>query len=170
MWTFGRPRKLDTSDSVSGFHSGHVDLDDWLARFALTNQQSGMTTVFVSTAGRRIAGYYALSTGGLDHASAPTRVTTGVPRHPIPVIILTRLAVDSDFSRRGLGRALVRDALARVIRAADEIGISALLVHAKDAQAREFYEHLAEFDTSPTDPLHLVLLLKDARRAVLGRS
>lgn len=166
--SFGRPRKLVASDPVEHFTSAQPDLDDWLARFAFTNQQSGMATVFVCMADDRIAGYYALATGALDHASAPPRVARGVARHPIPVIILTRLAVDVSVSGHGLGRALVRDALIRVARAADEIGVRALLVHAKDTRAREFYEHLAEFEPSPSDPLHLVLLLKDVRRELDG--
>lgn len=127
-----------------------------------------MVTVFVSTVEGRIAGYYALSTGALERAAAPSRVSRGTARHPIPVVLLTRLGVDADFTGRGLGRALVRDALIRVTGAAEEIGVRALLVHAKDEAARGFYEHLAEFEQSPTDPLHLVLILKDARRAPGG--
>jgi len=151
---------------VSEFHCGQPDLDEWISRYALSNQQSGMATVFVSTTSNRIAGYYALATGGIEHEAAPNRVAKGVPRHPIPVIILTRLAVDDDYSGAGLGRALVRDALIRIDRAASEIGVRALLVHAKDDNARSFYLRIAEFEESPTDPLHLFLLMKDLRRAI----
>ena len=165
---FGRPRKLEAADPVGEFHCGQTDLAEWIARFALANQQSGMTTVFVSMTAGSIAGYYALSTGGVDHADAPARVTKGVPRHPIPVILLTRLAVDEQSQGAGLGRMLLRDALIRIDRAADEIGVRALLVHAKDDKARDFYLRAAEFEPSPTDPLHLFLLMKDLRRAILG--
>ncbi len=150
---------------MSEFRCGQPDLDEWISRYALANQQSGMATVFVSMSSNRIAGYYALSTGGVEHAAAPSRVAKGVPQHPIPVIILTRLAVDENYRGEGLGRALVRDALLRVDRAASEIGVRALLVHAKDDAARNFYLRIAEFDESPTDPLHLFLLMKDLRRA-----
>jgi GNAT superfamily N-acetyltransferase len=153
---------------VSEFHCGQPDLDEWISRYALASQQAGMATVFVSTTSNRIAGYYALSTGGVEREAAPDRVAKGVPRHPIPVIILTRLAVDEDYGGAGLGRALVRDALMRVDRAAGEIGVRALLVHAKDDDARNFYLRIAEFEESPTDPLHLFLLMKDLRRALGG--
>lgn len=165
---FGRPRKLEAADPVGEFHCGQTSLDEWIARYALANQQSGMATVFVSMSAGSIAGYYALSTGGVDHADAPARVTRGVPRHPIPVILLTRLAVDERSQGAGLGRMLLRDALIRIDRAADEIGVRALLVHAKDEGARAFYLRAAEFEPSPTDPLHLYLLMKDLRRAILG--
>lgn len=151
---------------MSEFHCGQPEPDEWISRYAIANQQSGMATVFVSTTANRIAGYYALSTGGVEHEAAPSRVAKGVPRHPIPVIILTRLAVDEDYRGAGLGRALVRDALLRVDRAAGEIGVRALLVHAKDDSARNFYTRIAEFEESPTDPLHLFLLMKDLRRAI----
>lgn len=165
---FGRPRKLEAADPVGEFHCGQTSLDEWIARYALANQQSGMATVFVSMSAGSIAGYYALSTGGVDHADAPARVTRGVPRHPIPVILLTRLAVDERSQGAGLGRMLLRDALIRIDRAADEIGVRAMLVHAKDEGARAFYFRAAEFEPSPTDPLHLYLLMKDLRRAILG--
>lgn len=83
---------------------------------------------------------------------------------PVPVILLTRLAVDLSTRGHGLGRGLVRDALLRVDAAAEEIGVRALLVHAKDDEARNFCLHLAEFEPSPTDDLHLFLLMKDVRR------
>lgn len=84
----------------------------------------------------------------------------------MPVIILTRLGVDLSEQGRGLGRALVVDALRRVDSAADIVGIRALLIHAEDEGAKDFYMNLAEFEESPTDPLHLFLLIKDLRRAL----
>ena len=128
-----------------------------------------MATVFVSTdrESDRVVGYYALATGGVENAAAPTRITKGVPRHPVPVILLTRLAVDTSTQGQRLGRALLIDALARVNAAADEIGVRALLIHAKDEEARAFYMHFAEFEPSATDPLHLFLLMKDLRKALV---
>lgn len=133
-----------------------------------------MASVFVSTSRDvntsrdAIAGYYALSTGGVEHDAAPARIKKGIARHPIPVILLTRFATDARFHRQGLGRMLVRDALIRVDRAADEVGVRALLIHAKDAAARNFYMSFAEFEPSPTDELHLYLLMKDLRKTILG--
>lgn len=166
---FSVPRKLTAQDDVDDFDCGQPDLDDWLRRFALVNQKAGMSTVFVTASAGRVAGYYALATGGVERADSPRRVTQGVPRHPIPVILLTRLAVDSSAQGKGLGRALLRDALIRVNNAADEIGVRALLVHAKDERARDFYMRQAEFEPSPTDPLHLFLLMKDLRKSLRTR-
>jgi GNAT superfamily N-acetyltransferase len=166
---FSKPRKLDLQDDVDEFNCGQPDLDDWLKRFALINQRAGMTTVFVTLSEGKVVGYYALATGGVERANAPARVAQGVPAHPIPVVLLARLAVDSSAQKSGLGRALVRDALIRVAAAADEIGIRALLIHAKDESAREFYMKCAEFEPSPTDPLHLFLLMKDLRKSLANQ-
>jgi len=166
---FSKVRKLDPQDDVGEFNCGQPDLDDWLKRFALVNQRAGMTTVFVTLSEGKVAGYYALAAGGVERASAPDRVARGQPAHPIPVVLLARLAVDSSSQKRGLGRALLRDALIRVEAAADEIGVRALLIHAKDDRAREFYMKCAEFEPSPTDPLHLFLLMKDLRKSLAAQ-
>jgi len=143
-------------------------LDDWLKRYSLINQHAGMATTFVATADDSddVVGFYSLATGGVDHQDAPARVTKGVPKHPVPVIILARLAVHEDHQSQGLGRGLLRDALVRVSNAADEIGVRALLLHAKDDEARDFYLAQAEFEPSPVDPLQLFLLLKDLRKSI----
>jgi GNAT superfamily N-acetyltransferase len=88
-----------------------------------------------------------------------------MPRHPVPVMILASLAVDLSHQRVGLGKALLKDALLRTAQAADIAGIRALLVHAKDERARNWYLNF-EFEPSPTDPLHLFLLMKDLRAAL----
>lgn len=160
------PEKLTPAHEVNDFHCGSPALDAWLHRYAWTNQQAGMATVFVSPVGSSVAGYYALATGAVSPADAPARVLRGVARHPVPVVLLTRLAVDERHSGRGLGRALLRDALLRTVRASEEVGVRALLVHSLDESARQFYLAQAEFLESPTDPLHLMLLMKDLRRAV----
>lgn len=168
MDLFSRPRKLSADDAIEHFDCGQVDLNEWLHRHALTSQRSGMATVFVTRSLEmgNVVGYYALAAGGVEHASAPARITKGVARHPVPVILLTRLAVDTSTQGGGLGKSLLRDAVSRVDAAADEIGVRALLIHAKDEAARSFYIHLAEFEPSPTDPLHLFLLMKDLRKAL----
>ena len=142
-------------------------MDTWIDRFAYANQRADMTRVFVSADDDlRVTGFYALSTGGVDIAEVPERLAKGLPRHPVPVVILTRLAVHLECQGHGLGRALVRDALVRVATASHALGIRAPLVHAKDSSARAFYLALAEFEPSPTDPLHLFLLMKDLRAAI----
>lgn len=166
---WSRPRKLESIDSLQGFSCGRAELDDWLIRFAFINQSNGMTMVFVCEIEGEIAAYYALSAGQVGHESAPLRTVKGVAHHPIPVVILTRFAVDLKFQGMGLGRAMLRDLLIRTSNlASDEIGVRALLIHAKDEDSRAFYLAQAEFEPSPTDPLHLYLLMKDLRRAILA--
>lgn len=163
---FKRPRQLAKGDDLSGFSCENEAIDTWLTKYAFVSHQSGMARVFVSTVNDRVAGFYALSTGGVEHSDAPERVTKGVPRHLVPVTVLTRMGVDVQFKRRGLGYALLRDALIRIDAASGEVGIRALLIHAKDEEARAFYMSFAEFEPSPTDPLHLYLLMKDLRKTL----
>jgi GNAT superfamily N-acetyltransferase len=99
------------------------------------------------------------------YADAPLRLQKGVARHPIPVVLLARLAVDRAWQGKGLGPGLLKDAILRVLGAAEGVGIRALLVHAKDEKAKAFYQHF-NFEPLPGYPLHLVLLLKDARKIV----
>ena len=109
-----------------------------------------------------------MAVGSVEPASAAPRVTKGIPRNPVPVIILARLAVDLQHQGSGLGKALLKDALLRTAQAADIAGIRALLVHAKDETARQWYLNW-EFEPSPSDPLHLFLLLKDIK-AMAGKA
>lgn len=165
---FGPVTPLTAEHETGGFDCGSEAQTTWLRRYALQAQRSGTSRVFVviPDGSRSAVAYYALAAGAVEPAQASPRLRKGVGRHPIPVVILTRLGVDRSVQRLGLGAALVKDAFARVDRAADTIGVRALLVHAESETARAFYEHLAEFEPSPTDPLHLVLLLRDLRRAI----
>ncbi|HZR14974.1 MAG TPA: GNAT family N-acetyltransferase [Acidimicrobiia bacterium] len=100
-------------------------------------------------------------------ADAPPRVRRGAGRYPQPVALLARLGVDSAHEGRGLGAALLQDVIARTYALGEEIGCRGLLVHAETPDARDFYLHLVpEFETSPTDDLHLFLLVKDIRRTL----
>lgn len=160
--------ELGPDHRVDEFDCGSDAQTVWLREHALQSQASRMSKVYVvkRLADDRVVGYHALSTGAVLHTDAPTRVAKGTGRFPIPVIVLTRLGVDLSEQSQGLGRALVKDALTRVNAAADIIGVRALLIHAEDEQARDFYGQIAKFDPSPSDPLHLLLLLKDLRRAL----
>lgn len=165
---FGEVEQLTPDHRLGDFDCGSDAQTAWLHEYALQSQAGGMAKVYVlrRLADDRVVGYYALSTGAVLHADAPARLTKGTGRYPVPVIVLTRLGVDSSEQGQGLGRALVKDAFLRVNTAADIIGVRALLIHANDEQARAFYRRIASFDPSPTDPLHLLLLLKDLRRAI----
>jgi GNAT superfamily N-acetyltransferase len=155
----------DTAD----FDCGSEEQTEWLRRHALQAQQADSARVHVTCrAGSLVvAGYYALAAGGIAHASATPRVAKGLGRHPIPVVILTRLGVDVRDQGRGLGSALVKDALLQAASIAETVGVRALLIHAETPEAAVFYRSLdSGFDLSPTDPLHLILLMKDLRRAL----
>lgn len=117
---------------------------------------------------RRVVGYYALAAGSVAPASVPRRLSHGAGRYHQPVVILTRLGVDLSVQGERLGRALVVDALRRVAVAAGVIGVRAMLIHCENELARDFYLRLAKFHPSPTDPMHLFLLIKDLRKAIGG--
>lgn len=153
-------RKLDASDGADDFDCGQSALNQFLQRYALVNQKDSSALTYVCCRNSAVVGFYSLAVGCVDPEIAPPRVTKGLARHSVPVMILARLAVDLAHQRQGLGRALLKDALLRTAQAAEIAGIRALLVHAKDEAARQWYESW-EFAPSPTDPFHLFLLLKD---------
>ena len=155
-------RKLATTDAVELFDCGQLALNQFLQRFALTSQRANSAQTYVCCHAGAVVGFYSLAVGSVEPGAASARVVKGIAQHPVPVMILARLAVDSSHQGAGLGKALLRDALKRTAQAADIAGIRALLVHAKDESARNWYLQW-EFESSATDPLHLFLLLKDLK-------
>jgi len=154
-------RKLLATDQVDAFDCGQAALNQFLQRYALVNQKANSAQTYVCCHEDMVVGFYSLAVGSVDPDAAPSRVMKGLARHPVPVMILARLAVDQEHQRKGLGQALLKDALLRTAQAADIAGIRCLLVvHAKDDAARQWYESW-EFEPSPTDPYHLFLMLKD---------
>ena len=160
-----RIEKLRRDHAIEGFDCGREELNRYLLRYAWQNQQAGASQTYVGIVGDAIAGFYTLAVGQVAHEEVPERLTKGLARHPIPIMLLARLAVDRRWHGQGAGKALLRDAMQRTLQAADIAGIRALAVHAKDEEARRFYEHF-DFVPSPTDPLHLFVLLKDLRRMI----
>jgi GNAT superfamily N-acetyltransferase len=162
--TLHGPEPLDKTHITDGFVSGDDELDEWIQRFALVSHLTGNARVFVALRGSTVEGYYALATAGVEKSTAPQAITKGGVPSQIPCLLLARLAVDRSEHNRGLGRGLLVDAIRRSVNVAEEAGVRALLIHARDDEARAFYEHHAEFVPSPSDPLHLFLHLKHARR------
>ena len=156
-------RKLAALDQVDAFDCALAALNQFLQRHALVNQKANSAQTYVCCHNDVVVGFYSLVLGSVDPEAAPSRVMKGRARHPVPVMILARLAVDKAHQRKGLGRALLKDALLRTAQAADIAGIRCLLVHAKDDAARQWYESW-EFEPSSTDPYHLFLMLKDLRK------
>jgi len=145
--------KLTKDHDPSSFACGKSSLDDWLRRFALTNQQNDSARTYVLHRAGKIVGYYSLSAGSVRSEESPAR---------IGVILLARLAVDHTEHGAGLGRTMLVDALSRAMTAADAIGARAMLVHFIDEDAVAFYRKFG-FEPSPLDPKQLMLLRKDLR-------
>lgn len=157
--------QLSPNHQVADFDCGVAALTEWLQRHALVNQAADAAQTYIGMRGQRILGYYALAAGSVDRAAAPQRVAKGLARHPVPVVVLARLAVDQHEQGRGIGAALLKDSLRRVAAAAGIVGVRALFVHAKDEAACRFYERF-DFESSPDEPLRLFLLLKDLRKTL----
>jgi GNAT superfamily N-acetyltransferase len=158
-----RVHKLSAGDLTDSFDCGQDDLNRFLKRFALANQAANAAQTYVAWRAARIVGYYSLVVGSVQREDSASRVVKGMARHPIPVMILARLAVDRSDQGSGIGKALLKDALLRTADAADIAGMRAMIVHAKDEDARRWYAQF-DFEPSPTDPLHLFLLLRDLKR------
>jgi GNAT superfamily N-acetyltransferase len=157
--------KLAGAHDVDLLDCGQIALNQFLQRFALVNQKSNSAQTYVSCHSGAVVGFYSLAVGSVDPSHAAPRVTKGIPKHPVPVLILARLAVDLQHQGVGLGKALLKDALLRTAQAADIAEIRALLVHAKDEPAQQWYLNW-EFEPSPSDPFHLFLLMKDIKALV----
>lgn len=155
--------KLGESHRLECFDCGIVSLNEWLRRFALINQRSDSAQTYVVHRGFSVVGYYALTPGSVRKDEAPSRVGKGMPNHPIGVILLARIAVDNREQGKGLGKALLKDALIRIEAAADIVSARAVIVHAINESARRFYEHFG-FEPSPLNDLQLFLLMKDLRK------
>lgn len=155
--------KLQPHHTVESFDCGQAALNRFLQKHALHNQHSGGSQTYVGVADEAVIGYYALAVGSVEQEQAPERVKKGLAKHAIPIMLLTRLAVDLRWQKQGVGAALLKDATLRTLQAADIAGIRALVVHAKDDVAKTFYERF-DFLPSPSDPLHLFMLLKDIRK------
>lgn len=163
-----RPVPLESGHDVSAFDCGAPALDEYLKKYALANHQNQSARTYVARRGEAVVGYYTLAAGSVSREETPARVAKGLARHPVPVILLARLAVDRGEQGRGVGAGLLKDALLRAAQAADIIGCRAVLVHAKDQSARAFYQRFG-FEPSPVDELHLYLLMKDIKKS-MGRT
>ena len=160
-----RIEKLRRDHAVDAFDCGSEELNRFLIRFAFPNQQAGASQTYLglSEAEATVVGFYTLVVGQVTYEDAPERLTRGLARHPVPIMLLARLAVSVEWQGRGLGAGLMKDAMRRTLQAADIAGIRAFGVHAKDDAARAFYEHFG-FVASSSDPFHLFVLMKDLRR------
>ncbi len=165
---FLQPRLLDKADPVAGFDCGAEELNRFIERYAYQSQQSQGARTYVSLSeDGKLAGFYTLAYGSVEYEDVPERTRKGLARHDVPVMVLARLGVAKEFQGKGLGKQLLRDALLRTLQAADIAGLRAVVVHAKDEEAKKFYERF-RFEPFPSEPFKLALLLKDLRAVVAG--
>ena len=156
--------KLSQSHELLVFDCGNQRMNDWLKRFAWTNQRAETAKTYVAHRDNRVVGYHALAASSALKHEAPERIAQGIANHPVGLVLLARLAVDRTEQGKGLGKALLRDALARSAQAAEVVGVRAVMVHAIDEAARKFYLHHG-FEASP-DPFQLMMLMKDLRASL----
>ncbi len=154
------PEKLNSSHRIDSFDSGNNELDHWLKRRGLKNESEGASRTYVLCAGEKVIAYYCLANGAVAQTSATGRVRRNMP-DPIPVMVIGRLAVDCHWQGKGIGRALLRDAILRILQAAEIAGIRAILVHAISEDAKRFYEKCG-FVASPLEPMTLMVKVNDA--------
>ncbi len=159
------PETLLVSHRLDEFRCGEPLLDDWLKRRALSNQLSGASRTFVvADQAQRIYGYYAIATGAVSHPIATSNVRRNMP-DPIPVMVLARLAVDIQAQGIKLGASLLQDAVMRTVAVSHHAGVRALMVHAINDRAKQFYEHYG-FQVSPAQSMTLMLRLSGLRSLV----
>lgn len=166
---YTRPEPLRDDHLLDGFECRSPEQTQWLRRYARQSVAVGTTRVLIVTEGDSdtVVAYYGWCMAQLHTPDAPPRLRKGGGRYPQPVALLARLGVDIHHEGRGLGAGLLQDVFLRLLALSSAIGCRALLVHAESTDARDFYRHLVpEFEESPTDPLHLVLLTKDIRRTL----
>jgi GNAT superfamily N-acetyltransferase len=166
------PEPLTDDHDVTSFECRSSEQTDWLRRYGRQSASSGTTRVFVATEYRSasVVAYYAWCMGQVQPVDGSARLRKRAGRYPQPVALLARLGVDRHHEGKGLGAGLLQDVFVRLAGLSAAIGCRGLLVHAESSEARDFYLHLVpEFEPSPTDEQHLLLLMKDIRRTLRGR-
>ena len=158
------PQPLADHHQLADFDSGEPSLDDWLKRRAAKNQANGSSRTYVVCEGETVIGYYCLAAGAIGHAEAPSSVKRNRP-DPVPALVLGRLAIHRDHHQKGIGTALLNDAIRRAIQAAEIAGVTAVMVHAISEQARRFYLSRG-FVESPIQPMTLCLMLATVGQAL----
>ena len=161
------PQPLNDRHQLSGFACSEPSLDDWLRRRAAKNQVNRSSRTYVVCDVEGVIGYYNLATGAIGYADAPSSTARKRP-DPIPVLVLGRLAIHQDHHQKGIGTALLNDAIQRAMQAAEIVGVTAVLVHAISEQARRFYRSRG-FIESPVKPMTLCLMLASVDQALRER-
>ncbi|MGP5071365.1 GNAT family N-acetyltransferase [Arthrobacter rhombi] len=160
MNDFELPRKLGKGDDRASFTSGASELDDWFRRFAYENQRANNATTYVTTDGESVCGYYSITVSAVEKTQVHEKFDKPSDPKQLPCILLARLAVSERHQGKSLGRGLFVDSLKRAATLSDSVGARALLIHARDEEARSFYEHHSETFAMPGNGLHLMIPMK----------
>ena len=163
--TYTPPEPIKPTHDVETFDCGNPTLNDWLRTRALESETSGASRTYVVCYENKLVGYYCLASGSVIRAEAPGKIRRNMPE-PIPVMVLGRLAVDINHQSKGIGKGLVKDAVMRTLQASEIAGIRAILVHALDEEAKEFYVERCGFTPSPVHPLTLMVMLADVKKSL----
>jgi predicted N-acetyltransferase YhbS len=156
------PAPLAPEHALEDFACGVTPLNEWLKRRARRNEAEGASRTFVACVGLRVVGYYSMAAASVLREAATGSVRRNMPE-PVPAVLIGRLAVDRAWHGRGIGADLLRDAVLRIVAAAETVGVRAILVHAATAEAKTFYERHG-FRASPLDPMTLMVTVEEARR------
>lgn len=163
--TLKKPEPLNKDHNVADFNSNYPELDEWLKKYAFQAKMSGSAQTFIVTDNNIVVGFYSLTVGQIDVDEASERIKKGMGKHPIPVAILARLAVYHTYQGKGIGKAMLKDAILKTLHIVEQVGVRALLVHAIDEKAENFYKRFG-FEPSPIRENQLLLLLKDAKKVL----
>lgn len=166
--TLQKPEPLNKEHDLANFDSHYPELDEWLKRHAFQAKMSGSANTFIVTDNNLVVGFYSLTVGQVNTDEVSERIKKGMGQYPVPVVILARLAVHHLYQRKGIGKGMLKDALFKTLRIAEQGGVRALLVHAIDEKAEAFYKRFG-FECSPIREKQLLLLLKDAKKLITER-
>lgn len=157
--------KLTTEHSLEVFDCGNDALNEYLCTYALVNQKLSIAQTYVAQIDGSVIAYYTLATASAHHEETPKKISRGLPKCPIPILLIARLAVDVRYQGEKIGKGLLKNALLRACKVADIVGIRAVLVHAKNEEVAGLYKKF-DFEPSPLDETHLFLSIKDIKSCV----
>lgn len=167
--TLKKPEPLNKEHDLSDFNSSYPELDEWLKKYAFQANTAGSAKTYIVSDDDKVVGFYSLAVGQVDTIEVSERIKAGMGRHPIPVVVLARLAVHVTYQGSGIGKAILRDAIQKTLSIAEQGAVRALLVHAIDEKAAQFYQRFG-FEYSPVRENQLLLLLKDAKKVLSSQS
>ncbi len=156
---------LTPEHDVSSFDCDNDQLTSWLIRHALTNQRADLARTYLALEDDQVVGYVSLTTGSVRRDEAPKRYARGIPAHPIPTILIARLAIDHRHQGRQLRSRLLAETLRLAVTASDAAAARLIVVDAIDERAAAFYRKWGFIDV-PENQLRVYRKVSDIRRSL----